>query len=155
MLDYPHPYFPCEIEPSALFFYTVYDSQTLDSVMKTSKPMFFGQRIKNLLPHVPKWGMTKVMAQSDSLGQVLVEPEGPGYRPRDLGDFKCVCEPCPVVVAFRQKEDLGLIFEPPEGLAVYYPVPVSLENYVIHEKRFSPPFNRPLLSEERRLANAR
>lgn len=35
-------------------------------------------------------------------------------------------EACPVMIPFRGEKDLGLVLQPPEGLAVKDPVPVPL-----------------------------
>ena len=66
------------------------------------------------------------MGQGHRLGQVLVEAQGPGDGPGDLGHFQRVGQPGAVEVPFRREKDLGLLFQPPERLAVDDPVPVPL-----------------------------
>ncbi len=69
--------------------------------------------------------MPEVVAERDGLDEVFVEPECLRGGPGGLGDLEGVHEAGPVVVALRREEDLGLVLEPAEGLAVYNPVAVA------------------------------
>ena len=66
--------------------------------------------------------VTQVMGKGDGLHEVLVEGKRPSNGPRDLRYLESVRQPCPVVVSRGRKEDLRLGLEPPERLAVGYPV---------------------------------
>ena len=83
--------------------------------------------VEDVLADVPERRVAEVVAEPDRLGEVLVEPQRPGHRARDLRRLERVGEPRPVVVALRRHEDLRLVLEPPERLAVDDPVAVALE----------------------------
>jgi hypothetical protein len=57
---------------------------------------------QGLFAGVAEGRVAEVVAQGDGLGQVLVETEGLGDRPGDLGDLEAVGQPRPVVVAERR-----------------------------------------------------
>ena len=46
-------------------------------------------------------GMPQVVGQTDGLGQVLVQPQGPGDGSGDLGHLQGMGEPGAVVIPFR------------------------------------------------------
>ena len=83
--------------------------------------------VEDVLADVPERRVAEVVPQPDRLREVLVEPQRPGHRARDLRRLQRVGEPRAVVVALRRHEDLGLVLEPPERLAVDDPVAVALE----------------------------
>ena len=112
-----------QVEPLAVVLELLDDAQALVGVVEA-----VGQELaQRLLAGVAERGVAEVVAQGDGLGQVLVEAEGLGDRPGDLGDLEAVRQPRPVVVAERREEDLGLVLEAAEGLRVDDPVPVALE----------------------------
>ncbi len=71
--------------------------------------------------------MSQVVRQADRLDQVLVAAQGAGDGAADLGDLQGVGQAGAEVVAFVVDEDLGLVFQAPEGRGVQDPVPVALE----------------------------
>ena len=71
--------------------------------------------------------MAEVVAQADRLGEVLVEFERAGDRARDPAGLKRVRQPGAEVVALGRDEDLRLVLEAAERLAVDDPVAVALE----------------------------
>src|SRR5258707_14826149 len=83
--------------------------------------------VEDCLADVPEGRVPEVVAKADRLGQVLVEPEGPGDGARDLGHLERVGEAGAEVVALRRDEDLRLVLESPEGLGVHDPVAVALQ----------------------------
>ena len=90
------------------------DPEALDVV---PEPAVLRHRpVEGLLPGVPEGGVPQVVSQHDGLGQVLVEPDRPRDRPRDLRDLERMGQPRPVVVALGGEEDLGLVHEAAEGL---------------------------------------
>ena len=72
--------------------------------------------------------VSEVVAEGDGLGEVLIEHERAGDGARDAGDFEGVGEAGAVVVAFRLEEDLGLVLEASEALAVDDSVVTTMKN---------------------------
>ena len=58
------------------------------------------------------------MAKGYGLGEVDVKPQGTCDCAGDLGDLDGVGEAGAIVVSLRRQEDLRLVGEPPEALAV-------------------------------------
>src|SRR6201999_3532275 len=83
--------------------------------------------IQGVLAHVAERGVAEVVPEPDGLAQVLVEREGAGDRPGDLGDLEGVGQAGAVVVAGGRHAHLGLVLEPATRLAVHDPVPVALK----------------------------
>jgi hypothetical protein len=81
----------------------------------------------DLFPHMAERGVAKVVAKADRLDQILVELEGASDGSRYLRDLESVGQADPVMVALGGQEDLGLVSEPTERLAMDYPVPVPTE----------------------------
>ena len=81
---------------------------------------------ESAFPAVSKGRVAKIVAQCDSLGKVLVESKRTRDAPGNLRDFKRVSEPRAVVVALWGKEDLRLVGQAPEALAVEDAVAVTL-----------------------------
>ena len=85
------------------------------------------QIVKELFAHVTEWGVPEVVAQGNSLGEVLVQVESACDRPRYLRHLQRVCQPSDVVVAGGRDKHLGLVFEAPERQGVDNPVAVPLK----------------------------
>ena len=83
--------------------------------------------VQHVLPDVAERRVPEVVPEPDRLREVLVQPQRPRHRARDLGRLQRVGEPRPVVVALGRHEHLRLVLEPPERLAVHDPVAVALE----------------------------
>ena len=112
-----------QVQALALVFELLDDPQALVGVVEAE-----GQELaQGLFAGVAEGRVPEVVAEGDGLGQVLVEAEGLGDRPGDLGDLEAVGQPRPVVVPKGREEDLGLVFEAAEGLGVDDPVAVALE----------------------------
>ena len=69
----------------------------------------------------------EVVAERDGFGELLVQAQHLGDRARDLRHLERVREPRAVVIAGRREEDLRLVLEPPEGLAVDDAIAIALE----------------------------
>ena len=109
--------------------------------------------VQHVLPDVAERRVAEVVPQPDRLREVLVQPQRPRDRARDLGRLQRVREPRPVVVALRRHEHLRLVLEPPERLAVHDPVAVALEGRP--RRRSRPPAARdPRDRSGRRAARA-
>ena len=70
--------------------------------------------------------MSQVVPQRDGFGEVLVQTKGPRDAAGDAGHLEGMGQPGAVVVALRGDEDLGLVLEPAERLAVHDAVSVAL-----------------------------
>ena len=79
--------------------------------------------------------IAEVVGERDRLGEILVQPQGPGDGPRDLRPFQRVGEPVPVVVTLVVDEHLGLVLEAPESLGVNDPIPVTLESGPVRSRK--------------------
>ena len=82
--------------------------------------------VQHLLARMPERRVAEVVAERAGLGEVLVQGERPGHRPRDLRDLERVREARPVVVALERNEDLRLVLEPAERARVDDAVAVPL-----------------------------
>src|SRR4029077_1725795 len=58
--------------------------------------------------------MAEVVGQRQRLGQIFIDAERAGQRPRHLGDFERMGEPGAVVVALVEHEHLRLVLEASE-----------------------------------------
>ncbi len=70
--------------------------------------------IERALAGMAEWRVAEIVSERQRLGEVFVEREPAGERARDLRHFKCMGQPGPVMVAFVEHEDLGLVLEPAE-----------------------------------------
>jgi hypothetical protein len=75
----------------------------------------------------PERRMPEIVPEADRLREVLVEPQRARHGAGDLRGLQRVREARAVVVALRRDEDLRLVLEPPERLAVHHAVAVALE----------------------------
>src|ERR671916_1383303 len=82
---------------------------------------------ESLFASMTEGGVAEIVAEGDSLGQVLVEVQGAGDGARDLHHLQCVRQAGAEVVAIWGDKDLRLVHQTPEGLRVYYAVTVSLK----------------------------
>ena len=81
---------------------------------------------QGVLPGVPKGGMAQVVAHGDGLDEVLVQAQAPSHRPGNLVYLQGMGEAGAVVVPLGEKKHLGLVHQPPEGVAVDDFIPVPL-----------------------------
>ncbi len=128
VLDHALAHLPGEVQPGEFrvaLFQLGDDAQGLPVVVEAA--VIPHQPGQSHLAGVTEGGMSQVMRQADRLDQVLVAAEGTGDGPADLGDFQRVGQAGAEVVAFVVDEDLGLVFQPPEGRGVQDAVPVALE----------------------------
>ena len=71
--------------------------------------------------------VAEVVPEGDRLGQLLVQPQHLRDAARDLRHLERVGQARPVVIAGRREEDLRLVLQAPERLAVNDAVAVALE----------------------------
>src|SRR5829696_3590137 len=95
-------------------------------VPKPAPPALAQARVQHLLAGMPEGWVAEVVAESDRLCQVLVQPERARHAPGDAAGLERVREPGAVVVALRRDEDLRLVLQAPERLRVHDPVTVAL-----------------------------
>ena len=118
----PVAHLPREVQPLAVVLEVVDDPERLLRVAERPAE----ERRERLLPQVPERRVPEVVPEGDRLREVLVQPERPRRRPRDLRHVERVREPDPIVVALRRQEHLRLVLQAPERLGVHDPVPVAL-----------------------------
>ena len=81
---------------------------------------------EGVLSGVAEGGVADIVAEGGGLRQVFVQVEGAGDGAGDLGDLQRVGEPGDVVIAGGGDEDLGLVLEAAECLAVDDAVAIAL-----------------------------
>ena len=94
------------------------------------------QLVQRLFAHVPKGGMAEIVRQANGLDQVFVAAQRPRQRAADLRHLDAVGQAIAVMVSFRVDEDLGLVFQAPEGRRVDDAVTVALEVQPVGVWRF-------------------
>ena len=128
VLDQPLERLPGEVQPviaGITLFQPGHDAKRLGIVVEAAEIRHgFFERI---LSRVAKAGVAKVMGQRQRLGEVFVEPQGPGQRTGDLADLDRMGQAGAIVIPFMGHEDLGLVGKAAEGRGMDDPVPVPLE----------------------------
>ena len=100
------------------------DAQDLQVVLEAAVGLHAG--VQRILAGMAERRMAEVVGERDRFGQVLVEPQAARDRAPDLRHFEAVREPRAEEIAFVVDEDLGLVFEPPEGGGMDDAVAVAL-----------------------------
>jgi hypothetical protein len=100
-------------------------AQRLQIVLEAAVILHAG--VERVLPGVAEGRVTEVVGERDGLGKILVEPSARAMRAGDLGDLDAVREAGAEQVAFVIHEDLGLVFQAPEGRGMHDAVAVALE----------------------------
>ena len=116
-----------EVQAAPVALEELDDAQRLLVVAEAAAEALRKHLVERLLARVAERGVAEVVPERDRLGQILVQPQGPGDGAGDAGGLERVREPRAVVVALRVDEDLRLVLEAPERLAVDDPVAVALE----------------------------
>src|SRR5262249_2418550 len=116
-----------QVEASAVALEGVDDPEGMLVVAKAEAGALTQDGVERLLARVAEGRMAEVVAESDRLGQVLVQPQRPRDRTGDAGRLERMREPRPVVIATRVDEDLRLVLESSEGLGVNDAVAVALK----------------------------
>ncbi len=121
------PYLLGEVQPGAVALERVHHPQRVLVVAKVAPEALFQAGVEHLLADVPEGRVAEIVAQPDRLDEVLVQPQRPRHGARDRGHLERVSETRAVVVATGRHEDLRLVLQAPEGLAVHDAVAVALE----------------------------
>ena len=83
--------------------------------------------VERVFAGMPERRVAEIMAERDSFGEVVVEPQCAGERARDLRHLDGVGEPGAEMIALVIDENLGLVGEAAERGRVDDPVAVALE----------------------------
>ena len=108
-----------------------------------------GERlVERPLPGMAERRVAEVVSERDGLGKVLVQAQGASDGARDPRRLERVCEPRAVVISLWIDEDLRLVLQAPEGLAVDDAVAVALERcaetaFLLLRVRTAPRLVRP------------
>src|SRR3984893_3493569 len=76
---------------------------------------------------VAEWGMAEVVGKRQGLGQILIEAQLPGQRPRNLRHFQRVSEPGAIMIALMEHENLRLVLQAAERGGMDDPVAIAPE----------------------------
>src|SRR5581483_12221319 len=101
------------------------DAQALGVVVEAAEAGH--GRIERPLAGVAEGWMAEVVRQCQGLGQVLVEPERPRQRPRDLRHLDGVGQTRAVMIALIKQEDLRLVLEPAKRARMDDTIAIALE----------------------------
>ena len=116
-----------QVQPAPVALERVDHPQRVLVVAKASPEPLSQAAVERRLADVSERRMAEIVAETDRLGQILVERQRPGDRARHLGDLERVGQTCAVVVPGGRHEHLRLVLETAKRLAVHDPVPVTLK----------------------------
>ena len=111
-----------QVEALAVFFEQLHHAHALLVVTEPTRQA----RAERIFASVAKRGVPQIVTERDRLGQVLVEIQAAGDRPRDLHHLHGVRQPRAVVIANGRDEDLRFVLQAAERLGVNDAVPIDL-----------------------------
>jgi hypothetical protein len=114
--------FDGEIQSAAVVLEHFDDAHRLPVVIEAA----LHELVERRFAGVSECGVAEVVAESDGLGENLVEAQRLRDRARDLRDFEHMREPRAVVIALGREKDLRLVLEPAKGLAMNDAIAVAL-----------------------------
>ena len=117
------------------------DAQRMAVVVEAAMPGHAG--VERVLAGMAEGRVAEIVAKRDRLRQVVVEPQGPGERARDLRHLDGVGEAGAEMVALVIDEHLGLVGEPAEGGRMNDPVAIALEFRPRRRRRLGDKARRP------------
>ena len=117
------PHFPRQVQPPAVVLEDVDDAKALLVVVEAAGD----EVVEHALAGVAEGRVAEVVAEGDGLGQFLVESKHLGDAARDLRHLERMGQARSIVIAGRREEHLGLVLQPPEGLAVNHAITIALE----------------------------
>src|SRR5436309_9254005 len=123
----PVPHRLRQVEAAALALEHVNDAQRMLVVEKPAPEPLSERFIESLFSSVSEWRMTKIVSQSDRLGQILVQTQCARDGARDAASLDRVSQPRAVVVTLRRNEHLGLVLEAPEALRMDDSITIALK----------------------------
>src|SRR5581483_1906346 len=116
-------HFPRQVEPFAVVLEHVDDAEALLVVVEAAGH----QLIDHPLAGVPERRVAEIVPERDRFGELFVQAKDLGDRARDLRDLERVRQARAVVIAGRGEEDLRLVLQPAERLAVDDAVAIALK----------------------------
>ena len=137
VLDHALQRLPRQVEPiegGIAPLQTGQDAEGLDVVVEAAPRRH--PRLQHVLAGMAERRMTEIVAEADRLGEVGVQPQRPGERPRDLRHLEGMGQAGAEMIALVSDEDLGLLLQPPEGRGVDDPVAVAGEGGAGRARRF-------------------
>ena len=123
VLHDPIPDLPREIQTLATLLHDVDDPKALLVVVEATRH----EIVQHALTGVAERRVPQVVPERHRLSQLLVQPQHLGDRTGDLGHLEGVRQARPVMVAGWREEDLRLVLQASERLAVNDPISVTLE----------------------------
>ena len=120
--------FPCQVQPveiSIMAFERGDDAHRLGVVVEPA--IGFHQRIERILACMAEGGVAEVMRQRHRLGQFRIQAQRSGDGAGDLRHLDRMGQAGTEIIALMLDEDLGLVFQPPEGRGMDDPVAVALK----------------------------
>src|SRR5689334_11559518 len=115
--------FPRQVQPLAVVLQLVDDAEALFVVLEAARH----ERLEHAFAGVAERRVPEIVAERDGFRELLVQAEHLRDAARNLRHFERVRQARAVVVACRREEDLRLVFQPPEGLAVDDAVAIALK----------------------------
>src|ERR1700743_389206 len=117
----------CQIQPRAVTLEAIDNAQRVLVVAEVEPEALFQAGIEHLLADVPERWMAEVVPEANRLHQVLVQAQSTRDCARDRRHLERMSQTRAVVVALRRDEDLRLVRQAPECLAMHDPFAVALE----------------------------
>ena len=127
VFDEPLQCLPCEIEPIEIgvaVFQFRDQTQRVGVVVEAAKRL--RHPVQRGLARMSERGMTKIVGECQSLGQILIHGKHARDRTRNLRHLQRVGHPGAVVVALVFHKNLCLVLQPAERSGMDQPVPVAL-----------------------------
>ena len=76
---------------------------------------------------VAEGSMSEIMPKCNGFSEIFIQLQGAAHGTGQAADFQCVGEAGAIVVALRLEKNLGLMFQPPKGLAMGDPIHIALK----------------------------
>lgn len=115
--------FPGQVQAFAVFLNGIHDAQALDVVLEPDGR----QSVQRPFSGMSERRVPQIVPDGDRLREILVQAQGAGNRPRNLGNFQRVRQACAVMVPVRGKKHLCFVFQAAEAGAVDDASHVALE----------------------------
>ena len=72
--------------------------------------------VEDFFAYMSERSVSEIMSQSYSFRKIFIIGKYSGDGTRDLGYFKSMCKARSVMISFRSKKDLSLMYQPSECL---------------------------------------
>src|SRR5690242_6050831 len=112
-----------QVQPLPVVLEHVDHTQTLFVMPEAARH----QRVEDALAGMTEWCVAQVVPECDRLRELFVQAQHFGNGASDLRDLEAVRQTGSVVIARGREEDLSLVLQPPERLAVNDPIAIVLE----------------------------